>query len=102
MSAVSRSSLAAGILASNEMSATKDVRKRKERLSVNSFRNESLGLRKTGDSQGSYIHDDMAGGCSGSGPKGLGLIGKDPERRPFGPMSGASGTRCDSQYFPGK
>jgi hypothetical protein len=89
MSGFSRSSLAAGILASNEMSATKDVRKRKERLSVNSFRNESLGLTKTSDSQRSYIHNNMAGGCSGSGPKGLGLIGKDPERRPFGPLRGA-------------
>jgi hypothetical protein len=25
----------------------------------------------------------MTGGCSGSGPKGLGLIGTDPERQPF-------------------
>jgi hypothetical protein len=50
------------------MSATKDVRKRKERLSVNSFRNELLGPRKTSDSQRSYIHNNMAGGCSGSSP----------------------------------
>jgi hypothetical protein len=38
----------------------------------------------------------MAGSCSGSGPKGLGLIRKHPERQPFGPLSDASGTRCDS------
>jgi hypothetical protein len=56
MSAVSRSSLAAGILASNEMSATNVVRKRKERLSVNWFRNESLEARKTSDSPRSYIY----------------------------------------------
>jgi hypothetical protein len=35
------------------------------------------------------------GVCLGSGRKGLGRIGKDPERRPFGPLSCASGTRCD-------
>jgi hypothetical protein len=36
------------------------------------------------------------GGCSGSGQKGLGQIGKDPEQQPFGPLLCASGTHCDS------
>jgi hypothetical protein len=61
------------------MSATGNVKTRKERLSVTLFRNRLLGLRKTSDSQGLYIYNDMIRNCSGAGLKGLGLTRKDPK-----------------------
>jgi hypothetical protein len=54
------------------------------------------GLGRPAIPKGHIYTTTWRGGCSGSGRKGLGQIGKDPKRRPFGPLSCASGTHCDS------
>jgi hypothetical protein len=89
MSGFSRSSLAAGILASNEMSGYEGCTKEEGEAVCQFIQKRIAGAQEDQPFSKVIYTQQHGGGLLGIWRKGLGLIGKDPERRPFGPLRGA-------------